>query len=316
MMRKEEIMSYPVTGKWRANSTRAEFVVTEASDGVALHGALYTPEAERPHDLVLLAYHGSGGCFYAGPCGFLAPGVSTRGYAGLGMNLRDHGRYYDRATFEPCARDIAAAVDLLRERGFRRIVLFGHSLSVTQILYYLAHGPDPAVCGAILSGGHWDLAGDRWQAWLKLRPDNPHAGFEQLASECQDLVDHGRGAEYVTVPWWQPDPAKPTPNDYRSISAQTFLSYYGPDSNCRACKWIGSVQVPVYIVTHSIVDTFASPAMAEKLRAGATAAPFVDFINIEGSGHFYIGYEEQLITVVGDWLDKVRLALTPQAQPA
>jgi len=54
------------------------------------------------------------------------------------------------------------------------------------------------------------------------------------------------------------------------------------------------------------VDTFASPEMAEKLRAGATAAPFVDFVNIEGSGHFYKGYEQKLVDTVVAWLDKIR----------
>jgi hypothetical protein len=90
------------------------------------------------------------------------------------------------------------------------------------------------------------------------------------------------------------------------VAAKTFLSHYGPDSNCRAWKWIDKVKVPVYIVTHSVVDTFASPEMAEKLREGATAAPFVDFVNVEGSGHFYRGYEQKLIDIVVAWLDKVR----------
>src|SRR4051812_24747902 len=130
-------MSYPVAAKWKDPSVRAEFVATEASDGVALHGALYTSEVGRPHDMALLAYHGSGGNFYAGPCGFLAPAVASRGYVGASMNLRDHGRYHDRSKFEPCELDIAAAVALLKERGLQRIVIFGHSLSVTQVLYYL-----------------------------------------------------------------------------------------------------------------------------------------------------------------------------------
>src|SRR5262249_49775359 len=73
-------VSYRVTSKWLDPSVRAEFVATDTSDGVALHGAYYVSEATKPHDLALLAYHGSGGNFYAGPCGFLAPGVASRGY--------------------------------------------------------------------------------------------------------------------------------------------------------------------------------------------------------------------------------------------
>jgi pimeloyl-ACP methyl ester carboxylesterase len=299
-------VSYPVTGKWKDPNTRAEFVVAEASDGVPLHGALYTSEVGRPHDLALIAYHGSGANFYSGPCGFLAPGVAARGYAGLTINLRDHGRAHYRSTFEPCALDIAAAVALLRERGFRRVALFGHSLSVTQIIYYLAQQPDPAVCGALLSGGHWDLGGTKWQAWTKLIPDNPRRGYDELVARCQEMVAQRHGEELIIIPWWQPDPANFNPDHYRPISPKTFLSNYGPDTNCRACLWMDQVRVPLLIITHDIVDTVASPEMAEQLRAGAVNAPFVDFVNVGASGHFYKGFEQKLIDLVVDWLDKLR----------
>jgi pimeloyl-ACP methyl ester carboxylesterase len=305
-------MSQPAASKWLTPAVRSEFVATEAADGVPLHGAYYVPEAERPHDVGVLLYHGSAANFYSGPPGFLAPGLTARGYAALSMNLRDHGRFHEKSLFEPCELDIAAGVAYLRRRGFERIVLFGHSLSVTQVLYYLGRQPDPAVCGAALSGGHWDLAGDRWQSWTKLVPDNPRRGYEEMAAHCQELVDSGRGDEFVIVPWWTPDPANPTPEDYRPLAAKTFLAYYGPNSNCRASKWIGQVRVPLMIVTHTVVDTFADPDMARKLHAAATAAPFADLVNIEGAGHFYQGYEQQLITEVADWIEKVR-ATAPAA---
>jgi pimeloyl-ACP methyl ester carboxylesterase len=299
-------MSQPVAGKWRNPSTRAEFVDTETADGVPLHGALYVSENERPYDLAVLTYHGSGANFYSGPPGFLAPALPGRGYTALSMNLRDHGRFHEKSPFEPCELDIAAAVAFLRRRGFQRVVIFGHSMSVTQVVYYLGRNPDPAVVGAVLSGGHWDLAGDKWQAWLKLAPDNPRGGYEEFLGRCQDLVARGRGDEYLIVPWWMPDPANWNSEHYRPITAKAFLSFYGPDSNCRASRWIGNVRVPVMILSHSIVDTFASPDMAEKLHAGATAAPFVDLVTIEGSGHFYYGFEQQVIDAVADWVDKVR----------
>ena len=112
----------------------------------------------------------------------------------------------------------------------------------------------------------------------------------------------------MIIPWWQPDPAKSNAEQYRPISAKTFLSYYGPDNNCRACLWMDKVRVPLLIVTHNIVDTVATPEMAEQLRTGAVNAPFVDFVNVGDSGHFYTGFEQELIGSVADWLDKVRTA--------
>ena len=111
------------------------------------------------------------------------------------------------------------------------------------------------------------------------------------------------------------DPAHFNAEHYRPTSAKTFLSYYGPDTNCRACLWMDKVRVPLLIVTHDVVDTVASPEMAEQLRTGAVNAPFVDFVNVGESGHFYTGFEEKLIGFVVDWLDKLRAA-TPAATRA
>jgi pimeloyl-ACP methyl ester carboxylesterase len=305
-------MSQPVSGKWKSPSARAEFVTVETSDGVPLHGAFYVPETGRPHGVALLAYHGTGANFYSGPPGIVSPALPARGYAALSMNLRCHGRFYDRSVFEPCELDIAAAVDFLRERGFARVVILGHSQSVTQVIYYLGRSPDPVVCGGILSSGHWDLAGERWKSWAKLRPENPRAGYEAMVAECQELVARGRGDQLLIVPWWTPDPDHWNPEHHRAISAKTFLSYYGPESNCRAAKWIGGVRVPLLIVVPSVVDTLANPEMSDRLRDGATAAPFVDLVALEGAGHFYDGHEQDFITLAADWLDKLRVGTAMQ----
>ena len=100
-----------------------------------------------------------------------------------------------------------------------------------------------------------------------------------------ETVARGRGDQLLIVPWWTPDPERWNPEHHRAISAKTFLSYYGPDSNCRAAKWIGTVRMPLLIVVPSVVDTLADPEMSQRLRDGATAAPFGTINALSLAGH-------------------------------
>jgi pimeloyl-ACP methyl ester carboxylesterase len=54
--------------------------------------------------------------------------------------------------FVEIRRDIEAAVYSARVLGYRRLVLYGHSLGSIQILYYAANNWDGDIKAVILSG--------------------------------------------------------------------------------------------------------------------------------------------------------------------
>jgi pimeloyl-ACP methyl ester carboxylesterase len=292
------------SGMSKDPDTHGELVSFRAADGTRLHGALFTNSRVRSRDIAVISTHGAANSFYGSVTGFLSPGLATLGYPTLSMNLRCHDRAYATSLFEDCAKDFAAGVAFMKEQGYRRFVMFGHSLSVTQILYYMAQTQEPSVVGLALSAGHDDLRGVVWMSWETLA-DDPKAAYNRVLQDCRDMVARGDGDRLIIIPWWRPDPKLKLRQTYREISAQTFLSYRSPESNCNASAWMPKIKTPMLLISHSIVDTTASPEMMHKLHKLATAAKSVDYVEIEGSGHFYTGFEDKLIGEVADWIERV-----------
>jgi pimeloyl-ACP methyl ester carboxylesterase len=52
---------------------------------------------------------------------------------------------------DDCVLDWRAWLDFLEVRGYRRVLLFGHSLGAVKCAYYLAHEPDARVAGCVLA---------------------------------------------------------------------------------------------------------------------------------------------------------------------
>ena len=292
-----------MTGMSKDADTRGELVTFTTSDDVRLHGGLFTNSRVPAKDIAVIGTHGSGASFYTSVTGFMCPELPTRGYPTLSMNMRSHDRFDGQVLFEGCAEDWAAGVKFMKEQGYKKIVLFGHSFSVTSISYYMAHVADPEVVGLALSAGHNDLRSLAAFAWETL-VDDPKAEAARLLAECRELVEQGDGDRILVIPWWRPDPKLNLRQQYREISAQTYVSNWAPESNCNASLWIPKVKVPTLFIGHSVVDTTARPEMMKKLLALATSAPSKEYVEIEGSGHFYVGFEDEFIGVVADWLDK------------
>jgi pimeloyl-ACP methyl ester carboxylesterase len=285
--------------------TQGELVSFTTADDVRLHGALYTNSRVPSHDIAVIGTHGSGASFYTSVTGFLCPALPSHGYTALSMNMRSHDRFDAQVTFEGCEQDFAAGVKFMREQGFKHIVLFGHSFSVTQIAYFMAQAQEPAVVGLALSAGHDDLRSLAALAWETL-VDDPKAEAERVLAQCRELVAQGDGDRLIIIPWWRPDPKLNLRQQYREISAQTYVSNWAPESNCNASLWISQIEVPMLFIAHSVVDTTARPEMMQRLRELATKARSTEYVNIEGSGHFYVGYQDQFIGAVAGWLEGPR----------
>ena len=168
----------------------------------------------------------------------------------------------------------------------------------------MARSQDPAVVGIVLSAGHDDLRGISWRNWETI-VDDPKAEQERVLSHCRELVEKGDGDHLFVIPWWRPDPKLNLRQNYRAVSAQTYVSYRSPESNCNASLWAPEIKVPILFIGHTAVDTTASPEMTKRLRELATGSPATEYVELD-CGHFYVGHEEELISVVTDWLGPQR----------
>jgi len=197
---------------WTANNL--------AGEPVALKLDVYAPAGDtvtnRP---AIIWVHGSGVNFYYPTYVKIGRELAARGFAFIAVNTRMHdlgtvaagfhgekrirggvywGRYSDQA------RDIAAWIAFANERGFKQVVLAGHSAGTTAVEAYQAEKQDPRVAGLVLASG-------------RFQPDTTPTDQEMLAQAAR-LVTEGRGEELLHYPN-RPTPSFVSSTDIRRTTA-------------------------------------------------------------------------------------------------
>ena len=125
----------------------AELLSFVTSDQETLHGLLFRADASVHPDVALVMIHGVAMSFYTGPLPVFAEALAGRGHHAFSINCRGHdwiarggdltafrGATYEN--FEECVLDVDAAIDRLKQEGYTRFVLVGHSLGSVKSLYY------------------------------------------------------------------------------------------------------------------------------------------------------------------------------------
>ena len=151
---------------------RTELVSFKASDGFSLDGLMYAPDVASKKRAVLLV-HGKVMNFYTVLGRILPPRLISLGWTCLAMNRRGHdlggvrngrdsyGGAWER--FADSQLDIGGAMEELRHRGFRTVVLIGHSFGgITSAAYAADHKDEVAALGLCSAG-----SGGRMPAWLR-----------------------------------------------------------------------------------------------------------------------------------------------------
>ena len=204
----------------------------------------------------VLCLHGTGSNFYASNMmASLTTALVANGMAAFPANMRGHdgisstnapvGRRLQGAAYEiidACCHDVTAWLALLRQRGYQRLGILGHSLGAVKAIYSQVHRPDANVAWVVAispprlsySGFLEDRAGRTISA--RLRPRH-------------DLVRHGRSRELIEILF---------PLAY-AISAEGFLDKYGPEERYDVLKLIPSVECPL-VVTYGTAELPTSAA--------------------------------------------------------
>ncbi|GIW05997.1 MAG: hypothetical protein KatS3mg060_0802 [Dehalococcoidia bacterium] len=222
-------------------------ILTE--DGLRLPGGLFTPATPRAStvDAVLII----SGTFYQDLWTTLAARLAEAGYAALTVSARTHavdwidlhttthwGSAYQ--TIGQIPLDYNAAFRTLRERGYNRIALFGHSIAGTRCLWYAAHGPDPALVAAISSTG---------PSFSETTFAPRAADLAATRARAEALQAEGRGRELIRFDFPQPN-AVLTPESWLD-------TYCGGHYDVR--RWLHRVRVPVLRIECEREDPVSRP---------------------------------------------------------
>ncbi|NPV92917.1 MAG: alpha/beta fold hydrolase [Firmicutes bacterium] len=281
------------------DTPKAELVCVKTEDDIALHGALYEVESS-PLAVVMLP--GAAMNFYTGLGRFLPTRLTRAGITCLTANLRGHdfGTAPDedkkpviglmRDHFADCVLDFRALVGFMRQRGYPRLVLVGHSQAVTKIVYAQGRERFPEAAGIVLVSP--PPSNKEMLKFLVSQNSYERGLFRAgelagLGKDDQLIVLVGRG----TMPW--------------AFSARTFLEFYGPDSPGDTKELVRDITCPILLVRGGQDFRPVSRRLLQTIRHNAGDPRRCGIVEVEGADHFYKGCEEQLSQVIIEWLRTV-----------
>jgi pimeloyl-ACP methyl ester carboxylesterase len=268
-----------------------ELLTFEASDGFPLDGLMHTPEAGAG-DRAALLVHGKTMNFYTCLGRFLPSPLTQLGWSCLAMNRRGHdlgGIRNGRASyggawerFADSQLDIAGGMAELRRRGFRRIVLIGHSFGGITSAAYAAGHPDEVAALVLCSAGR---GGREYLLQVSRAGELARDRHAEVDAEAHRLVAQGCGDQMIALPGW-----------WYAITAASWvdLSENVPVTAESAGRYPG----PVLALRGSKEPRERYPAEEAADACGVRAFLVV----IPGADHFYNGTQPQLTRALCDWL--------------
>ncbi len=303
---------------WRARMPRPEkmfpgkfpeqIVYVRSSDDIVDAGTIFTPPKDSAKPMAVIWIHGWGVNFYQPTYVAIGRALAGRGYTTITANTRMHdlgnvlawrgdkrirgGGYWGVASEE--VRDLAAWIDFAEDRGFKRVVLVGHSAGWAAVRNYQAEKQDPRVVGVVLASG-------------AVRAETRRPDPDQLA-EATRLMAAGRPDDLVR------DPKRSFPS---FISAATFLDIANspPES-----KDFFGVQTPnpgvarircpllAFFGTSGDVGTEADlELLKSSIKRQSSGPSRVDTVMIQHADHMYTGEEVQVAHTIAKWADSLVL---------
>ena len=277
---------------------QAELLSISTSDGVLLHGLLYS--ASKRSNRVVIHIPGGPGAFYSvQDMAPMATALNRTGWHFLSMNTRTAGSGFESlayAHFEDYRQDVAAAIELARDRGLTDVVLLGHSLGTARVAYYLAGRTDPSASrahlrGVVLGGS---ILSPYLEAQMRWSPEQ-RAQFDAFLARQREQIAANKPRVLDSYPW--------APGRNIELSAAAWVSVFGnpQDSNASTVKFASAFDVPVLLV-HGTEDKTALPENARQLYAALEGSPSRELVWIDGGDHLFRGHESQYAKAVTTWL--------------
>lgn len=278
-----------------------------AKDGLELHGLLFEPDRKTTNALIHV--HGWVGNFYENKfIDYIAKKAASKGFAFLTFNNRGAGILNDfikrkgvkmnyvriggsLEEFKDCIIDIKATVDFLSKKGYKRIILQGHSLGCQKITYYQYRTKDKRVKALVLLAPVDDTGFVKRDLGKK---------YKKALGVAKEMVKKGKSNK--PVPEWMAF--------YPLLNASMFLNIADTKSASGKLfdysgnlKEIKSINCPKLALFGSKDEYQDNPS--EKLKILKREVKNCNTKLIKGSSHGFVGFEENLSKIVSSWLKKL-----------
>jgi len=276
-------------------SIHTQLCTFKTDDGERLHGLLFA-SPNRPSDLALIFVHGVAMNFYLPPFSVFGQELAQRGYHCFVINTRGHdwisragnltkfgGAAYE--SLEDCLFDLDGALAFLKEQGYLRFVLVGHSLGAIKSIIYQGTRQRPDIVGIVSCSTPKQFYSER----IGRQP-----AFRETIEKAEAWVAEGRGDELMAIA------VGTTPGIF---SAHTHLNKYGKDDRNDCRPYARRVGCPLLAIAGGAEPLFFHEYAQE---LAAAAAPRGRYCKIDGANHFYNKHTPEIVDVIYRWLHELQ----------
>lgn len=219
--------------------------VTLAHKELTLNANLELAAGKKLADGVILITHGSLAHNGMETIAYFQNLLKEKGYNTLAINLslgldNRHGMYDCKVTHrhrnDDAAEEIGVWVDWLKKQGAKRVTVMGHSRGGMQTALYAAERADAAVNAVVLLAP-------------ATRENNDAARYRQVfnrplapvLAKAQKLAQEGKGGTVLEHAGLLTCADTP-------VTAESFVSYYGPQARIDTLAMIPRIKKPVLVV--------------------------------------------------------------------
>ncbi|HEU4390344.1 MAG TPA: alpha/beta fold hydrolase [Blastocatellia bacterium] len=290
--------------KDEAGKFTEEIVYVQSEDAIPNCGVIFAPPTNSARRIALIWIHGWGVNFYQPTYVKIGRALAARGYACITANTRMHdigfnigerngkrlrgGGYWGVPSEE--GRDIAAWINFATARGFKEVVVVGHSAGWAEVRRYQAEKQDPRVVGLVSASGNF---------WPNTEPPD-----SEMLAQATRLVSEGRGDDLLRFP------NRRFPS---FVSAATYLDIANTPPELTDFFGLRTPNPAVTRVRCPILAFFGAKEdvgtekdldqLKSCIRRQSSGPSRVDTVMIKYGDHMYFGAEEEVAQTIAKWAD-------------
>jgi len=276
-------------------------VQIKTADNINLHGLFIESEKSQA---IFIHTHGTASNFYEENfIKYLVEALVASGISLLSMNNRGAGVYdaYQKTgaaveIFEDCLLDLDAVVEFAIEKGYRKIILSGHSLGTEKVVYYMAKGKyRTKISGVVLlapatsPGSH--IYSDNYQP-----SEIERQNVEKLMREAQALIAAGKGDDFMNRSAYAGIMPKSALSFANTFNADAEISLALP-FHAGKLELYRTISVPTFVAIGDEHEYTAIPPI-EALKLMESENPLTKTHQFKNCDHDFSGHEGELANYI------------------
>ena len=257
--------------------------------------AYLTDGVDRSSSPWLIYVYGLGEQIFEDPLHGLATAMAHRGFEGHAPQLRESGfRGSLTSMIDLAAEDLADVIKAHRE-GTRPIVFVGLREGILWALEATAQYDIENVMGFIALSPPPDLPEF---AKTVLGDDR----YREVTDQSEKILANNDSQTFIVEKYFRPPPAVPGSTDAFMMYPETFLDYYGPDSQAQFIDKARAAGQPMLMVVGSMDSLSDETALRQLSRLERSSD--IELTTIEDANGMFSHREGQVADAVTDWLNK------------